>query len=237
MSDQLEDRLQAELDLLQSMYPEQIQWQPKARELSYIDSEHGNYTLRIPSGYLANELPEVLSASSSNRKQDLRDQLKQKIQVHETGEEILDSIVQSFEDLVENTASEPASGDNRPNDSNATLSLRSNEKATVIIYLHHLLNTNKRKQALSPPSPGVSGITKPGYPGVLIYAGPKHAVYEHVNELKQLNWAAFQVRLEDDVEWAFEHGERVKEIEGMGDVVREVGARRKETFMEAMRMK
>jgi len=106
----------------------------------------------------------------------------------------------------------------------------------VIIWLHHLLNTNKRKQALSPPA-GVSGVTKPGYPGVLIYAGPYDLVHEHVNELKGLNWQAFQVRLEDDEAWIFAHGSGVREMEAMKDVVAAIGDQRKDLFMEAMRMK
>ncbi|GAB7360777.1 hypothetical protein MBLNU230_g0764t1 [Neophaeotheca triangularis] len=231
--EELEDRLQAELDLLQSMYPDQIQWQPKARELSYTAPDRGSYILRIPSGYLTNELPEVLSANASNHKQDLRDQLKQKIQTYDTGEEILDSITQGFEELVDSAAPEPASEISAKSRDEPA---EQGKKATVAVWLHHLLNTNKRKQALSPGA-GVSGLTKPGYPGVLLYSGPAQAVYEHVNELKQLNWAAFQVRLEDDVEWTFAHGAGVKEVGGMGEVMTEVGLERKEMFMEAMRMK
>ena len=107
----------------------------------------------------------------------------------------------------------------------------------LIVWLHHLLNTNKRKQALSPSLPGVSGITKPGYPGVLIYSGSSEAVHEHVDALKQLNWQAFQVRYESDEAWTFTHGEGIKEVEAMKDVVAEVGSSNKDHFMEAMRMK
>jgi hypothetical protein len=41
-----------------------------------------------------------------------------------------------------------------------------------------------------------------------------------VNELKAQNWAAFQVRFEEEVEWKFAHGEGVKEVESMADVVK-----------------
>jgi hypothetical protein len=55
--------------------------------------------------------------------------------------------------------------------------------------------------------------------------------------LKGLQWAAFQVRLESEEEWVFGHGKGVKEMEGLGDVVNDVGEERKKAFMEAMRMK
>ncbi|CAK3909619.1 Trichoplein multi-domain [Lecanosticta acicola] len=98
------------------------------------------------------------------------------------------------------------------------------KKLTTIIYLHHLLNTTKRKQCLSPPpspssSSSISGITKPGYPGVLIYSGAAEEVREHVQGLKALNWQAFQVRLEVAEGWKFAHGEGMVEVERMSEVV------------------
>ena len=62
-------------------------------------------------------------------------------------------------------------------------------------------------------------------------------VNEHVNELKQLNWQAFQVRFQANEEWIFSHGKGVREVEAMKEVVAEVGDANKEQFMEAMRMK
>jgi hypothetical protein len=87
------------------------------------------------------------------------------------------------------------------------------------------------------PAASVSGVTKPGYPGVLVYSGPANAVREHVNELKGQNWAAFQVRMEADEAWEFAHGTGVKEVESMGDLVAEVGEARKEEFMQVMKIK
>ncbi|KAL2396967.1 hypothetical protein ABEF93_005331 [Exophiala dermatitidis] len=78
---------------------------------------------------------------------------------------------------------------------------------TVIIWLHHLLALSKRKLAVNPtvqtgpPSSsssssasGISGLTKPGYPGIMIFSGPRDLVDAHVAQLKGLNWQAFQVR-------------------------------------------
>lgn len=231
MASNSDERLRAEIDLLEAMYPDQVKYKAKSRELKYASTE-GTFILRLPSGYLINELPEVLSASIGKR--DARTQLKQHIQSWSPGEEGLDSLIATF---VELAASESASeSEVRSEAPNASERPSESSRATTIIWLHHLLNTNKRKLALS-PGPGVSGITKPGYPGVLIYSGPSQPVQDHVSELRQQNWQAFQVRLESDEEWAFAHGGGVREVESMGEVVDAVGQERKEEFMEAMRMK
>ena len=225
MSIEANDRLHSELELLQAIYPEQIQYQN--RELTYT-TDDTNLELRLPNGYLKDEHPEIILASAG--KQDLRNEAKKIILPLPIGEEILDAILLAFIDLArsklelqhtdeEDFIAEPISrGD-----------------LTIIIWLHHLLNTNKRKQCLSPDT-SVSGITKPGYPGVLIYSGPCDAVQGHIRELKQLNWAGFQVRFEIEEKWAFRHGEGVVEVEAMKDVVAELGEKR-EVFLECMRMK
>jgi hypothetical protein len=231
MSSEREERLENELNLLRAIYPELIQHDSHAAEVKY-ESEASSFTLRLPSGYLEDELPIVLSASIG--KLDAREPLRRKVKALNPGEEVLDSIVTAFNDLAEDLLRgiEADSGSLQPDSSE-----EEPRNATVIVWLHHLLNTNKRKQALSPSSPAVCGVTKPGYPGVLVYSGPSEAVRVHVNELKALNWQAFQVRLEADEEWQFAHGSGVKEVESMKEIVAEVGEAKKDAFLEAMRMK
>nr|POE48126.1 hypothetical protein CFP56_01454 [Quercus suber] len=250
--DDRKDRMAVEISLLESMYPEQIQYLIKAGDVSYKD-EPGSFTLRLPDGYLRDSLPEVIAARVGRA--DAREALKSAIISQcSPGEEILDSIIMIFHDVVrEKTATLEAhagsSKEEHRHRQNADENADSNKRATVIVYLHHLLNTNKRKQCSSPPL-AVSGVTKPGYPGVLIFSGSFDAVHEHVNELKALNWQAFQVRMELEEEWTFKHGEGVIEVESMGEVVKEVeegserggtgediGKRRKSEFLEAMKMK
>ena len=236
-----QDRLSTELSLLESMYPDnQITYNAKASELHYTSSETGAFTLRIPDSYLDETQPtrpEVLSARNSKSGTDLRNALKGYITTLAAGEEILDSIIYGFNDLASSSIPEsttPTTG--TAQDPSASQSTAPGS-ATVIIYLHHLLATSKRKLAISPTN--ISGVTKPGYPGVLIFSGPATDVWAHVNELKSLNWQAFQVRLESEEEWEFRHGKGVMEVEGMGDVVAEIDLQpgRKEMFMESMRMK
>jgi hypothetical protein len=152
------------------------------------------------------------------------------------GEEALDAIVAAFQQVVE---SAPATSDAN---SDTTAGANDNTSKTVIVWLHHLLNTNKRKIALLPPAatPSVCGITKPGYPGVLVYSGPSIAVTEHVNDLKAKNWQAFQVRYEDEELWHFAHGMGVIEVESMSQVVKDVetegaiGNTQKEKLLKAI---
>ena len=232
MPEEHDERLESEFSLLEAMYPHQVKYNPKARELKY-NVDRGSFRIRLPAGYLTDELPEVISANIG--REDGREILKETIAKCGVGEEVLDSIVSSFNELLDShhATEQP---DDRDNGKKLGLGAET-AKATVIVWLHHLLNTNKRKQALSPPSLEVSGLTKPGYPGVLVYSGSANGVHEHVNDLRQLNWQAFSIRLESDEEWMFQHGKGVKEFESMKDVVADISDDMKELFMEAMRMK
>lgn len=229
MSDAQDERLQNELSLLEAMYVDQIAFDQYSRELKYAN-ESGTFVLRVPDGYLRDQLPEVLSARIG--KDDRREQLRQQVNSLAIGEEVLDTVITAFNDCVDEQRSAASEAPVE-----AAPSITQAAKATVVVWLHHLLNTNKRKQALSPASSEVSGVTKPGYPGVLIYTGPAVAVHEHVNELKALNWQAFQIRLESQDEWPLSNEHGVREVESMKEVVATVGSAHKEDFMEAMRMK
>lgn len=231
---ELQDRLENEISLLGAMYPDQTTWDTHSRELRYT-SDGSNFVLRLPDDYLQTGLPIVLSATTQQH--DLRNTLKARLDELPRGEEVLDSIIVAFDELAADRDLEDATPDIPQKDKQGGYTWNESKKATVLVWLHHLLNTNKRKQALSPAHNTVSGVTKPGYPGVLLYSGPEAAVREHVNELKGLNWAAFQVRMESEEEWTFGHGGGVREVEGLGEVVAEIGEERKEEFMEAMRMK
>lgn len=224
MSSDIGERYNAEIELLKAMYLGQLE--EKDRELNFIPTQ-GHLQLRLPSQYLVDTLPEVIIASIG--RQDARDKMSEVILSCSKGEEILDTIILAFNDMA-------TSQSQCKDPENIHEKILSEAPATVIIWLHHLLNINKRKQCLSPPA-SVSGVTKPGYPGVLIYSGPSKAVHEHVHESRQLNWAAFQVRLEVETEWIFKHGIGMVEVESLKDVVLEVGEHNKETFLESMRIR
>lgn len=224
MAEEDPSRLDNEIELLIAIYPDQATYSPKSRELKFTQ-EQAALQLRIPDTYPESGLPDVLGATDAS-KHDIRTQTKAAIQALNLpeGEEALDAIISAFQQVISErleTSSISSAKSTKPTNQNDNSNL--DTKKTVIIWLHHLLNTNKRKLCLSPP---FAGITKPGYPGVLIYSGPVAAVDAHVSELKAQNWAAFQVRYEERVEWRFAHGEGVKEVESMADVVKllEVGS-------------
>ena len=236
MEDDNTTRVENEFALLEAMYPEEVVYIAKSKEVQY-NHAGSSLLLRLSDAYPEREQPQIISATNSS-KMDLRDKLKGTVASLPTGEEALDSFVNAFRELLDAEEAEAAlKGHSNHRMSNGTANLhRDAKKQTTIIWLHHLLNTNKRKLALSPLNDDISGISKPGYPGVLIFSGSASAVQEHVNILKQQNWAAFQVRYEDATEWKFEHGSAVKEVESMAEIVKDVGDR-KDEFLDAMRMR
>jgi hypothetical protein len=243
MSDEGPTRLETELELLEAMYPDQTHYSPKSRELKFSDS-YASLLLRLPESYPEAGLPDVISATDA-AKNDLRTRIRSAVKelALAEGDEALDAIIAAFQQSLESVPSQsgPAK-DNGP----ATLAQANiNSSKTVIVWLHHLLNTNKRKLTLSPPPSNrpVSGLTKPGYPGILLYSGPSSAVTEHVNTLKAQNWQAFQVRYEEEELWHFAHGTGVKEMESMSEIVKGVevedgiGKKQKEELLKAIGIK
>lgn len=232
-----QERVTAEIELLKSMYPDEVIFDEHLGDLTFV-SQQAKLVIRLPQDYPSSSRPDVVSASTKGTNHvDLRSQMKQSIGSLVVGEEALDSVISSFVELVDKHVEAESNQPVPANGASKDGSADSGSNKTTLIWLHHLLNTNKRKQALAASDPTISGISKPGYPGVLIFSGPQANVDEHVNGLKQLSWAAFQIRLEEDEEWIYQHGHGVKEVESMGDVVKEIGEQRKVTFLETMKMK
>ncbi|GAA5997175.1 uncharacterized protein JCM10292_000077 [Rhodotorula paludigena] len=70
---------------------------------------------------------------------------------------------------------------------------------TVLLWSHHLLATSKRKDIVAWSTElELYGLSKPGYPGVIIVEGLAHNADEFVYRIKQLQWKALQVRCELD---------------------------------------
>ncbi|KAF9735581.1 hypothetical protein PMIN02_009967 [Paraphaeosphaeria minitans] len=227
-----ESRLEMELELLQAMYPEQVAYDSKSRDLKFTDDGGALLQLRIPENYPQSGFPDVLGARDA-RKNDLREKVRSAIKDDPRlakGEEALDAIIASFQAVVD-TKSVLVHSENINELSDTTASYK-----TVIIWLHHLLALSKRKLALSPIS--ISGITKPGYPGIMLFSGPTVLVTDHVNTLKAENWQAFQVRYEDAELWTFEHRNGIREVETMAEVVKGLQEEnRRDEFLKAVGIK
>ncbi|KAF2241776.1 hypothetical protein BU26DRAFT_524929 [Trematosphaeria pertusa] len=241
-------RFGMELELLGAMYPDQIGFNSKRRELKFTDRS-AVLQLRIPELYPEVGSPDIVSARDAT-KNDVRDRTKAGIRTLRLaeGEEALDAIIACFQRIIKDTNDTTTTHTGTDSSTIASTSSSSAPEPgkTVVIWLHHLLALSKRKLALSHPS--LSGVTKPGYPGVMVFSGTAPAVAGHVNTLKAENWQAFQVRYEGDERWKFAHGEGIREVESMAEVVKDVeggdaeagaegGARRKEEFLRAVGIK
>lgn len=232
------ERFHNELGLMEAMYPDDISFDAKSQEVIF-SPEDGKVVLRIPPGYPSIEQPVVISAAHGHS--DLRDEISKQIRDLPVGEESLDAICLAFSHLVQTADGEKKKTTSVAENDTSTVN---DTPITVIIWLHHLLSTTKRKAILDPPGSAVSGISKPGYPGVLIFTGLADRVHSHVRSLREMNWQAFQIRAELDEEWQFRHGTGMAEVETMGAVVDSimegsegVEKKRKEVFLQAMKMK
>src|SRR5688572_20133294 len=112
--DDVADRLAAELDLLQAMYPEALTYSPTRREVKYrhhsvSDSpslDGGILVLRIPDTYPVQGLPTVISATGPS-KIDLRSPVTETFgKLNLTlGEEALDVYINAFQDVLSSQTS------------------------------------------------------------------------------------------------------------------------------------
>lgn len=130
-------------------------------------------------------------------------------------EERLLEIVQSFIDHIASQSSPiPAMGT-----SEATQSCSNNTNSIVLIWFHHLLSTTKRKAILALQS--LRGISKPGYPGILVLQGPKDILKDAITELKGMRWQAMQIRAEIE-NHEKQLGEGIHEVETVAAVVEQM---------------
>ena len=105
----------------------------------------------------------------------------------------------------------------------------------ILIWFHHLLSTAKRKAILAFQS--VRGISKPGYPGILVLQGSRNVLDVTVADLKVMRWQAMQVRGEIEGHEKY-LDEGIREVETVAEVVEEMeslGLR--DWCLSALRMK
>lgn len=173
------DRLGAETSLLEAMYSDAVlSYDRTTQELSFKPSagSGSRLILRLPDGYPASKSPPQVVLASDANKQDRRAQmtgfLKDLTADSSDGEyeevgEILDQVIERFNEITESTTLDEHT---QPTGNN---SISTSPSKTVIVWLHHLLATSKRKLALHPsnsPTGAVSGLTKPGYPGIVSFS-------------------------------------------------------------------
>ena len=133
----------------------------------------------------------------------------------DSSEERLLELVESFISFIPSlTQSEQP-----PQTSRCTASSVESKKSPIfiiLIWFHHLLSTTKRKSILALDS--LRGVSKPGYPGILILQGQKDLLDDAVTELKGMRWQAMQVRAELEFdEKRLDPG--IHEVESVAEVV------------------
>ena len=265
-------RLEDELGLLKEMYPHHITFDSKSRDFSYTspNSPNANLVLRLPDKYpVTEDEPQIILARDKS-KNDVRDKVRKAFDVlgvYGANMEILDILIERFEAVTADTMQVGLAAviDGKEygfHHKSVEFDLRSKlQPRTVIIWLHHLLATNKRKLAVSLSlnttilvgdqfTPlEISGVTKPGYPGIMIFSGRSDLVDAHVRELKGLNWQAFQIRYDSAdgdgknqkvaTQWEFSccRG-KIVEVETMAQIVQNiVDEENKQIFLKAVGVK
>jgi hypothetical protein len=239
------ERLADELALLEAMYPGQVRWESRGREVTFVGAEHGDgsrsrLVLRVPEKYPDEGQPEVLEAQGGRRRDErewVRELLCREAGSEGLGREVLDVVIGEWVEMVGTGGDEVGGRENEGGAEDEEQEETGSDVKTTVIWLHHLLATSKRKLAIKPTTlqDKVTGITKPGYPGVMVFSGQKKAVENHVAELKGLNWQAFAIRYEADELWKFEKG--IKEVETMAEVVQSIEEGRREGFLKAVGVK
>jgi hypothetical protein len=251
-------RLHDELALLDAMYPGHVSFNPRSRDFKYTStgSDGAAFVVRVPEKYpVGHDADPLIISASDHLKRDIRDTLGQalgSLVPDEKQGELLDLVISLFEQAAAVAKKEEVKQDGGEK---STTNIRSK---TVVIWLHHLLATSKRKLAVSPTTkatvdPGatpdsVSGITKPGYPGIMVFSGRSDLVDAHVRELKDLNWQAFQIRYDSAEErpdpgtnrgWDFTHGQTtIVEVQTMAEVVGAIATEEnRKIFLQAVGVK
>lgn len=175
--------------------------------------------LALPASYPSNGQPIVgVSAQhvSESQLQSLQTALSTILDglVSSTEERLL-QIIESFREHIHTILTQPAIDAVDPNATATTEPISITPTVVVLIWFHHLLSTTKRKAIKSLES--LCGISKPGYPGILVLQGPKPALDEAITELKSMRWQAMQVRGEIECEKELESG--IHEVEKVAEVV------------------
>ncbi|CAG8498143.1 2184_t:CDS:2 [Dentiscutata heterogama] len=84
----------------------------------------------------------------------------------------------------------------------------------ILIWTHHLLSLEKRKCVCRWANElGIWGLSKPGYPGIIIVEGLYDNVQDYISRLKNLKWQAITIRSEESEVYnspLHNHGEFVK---------------------------
>ena len=81
------------------------------------------------------------------------------------------------------------------------------------IYSHHIIASSKRSAVCQTANElGLSGLSKIGWPGVIVFEGDEEACKEAVRFLSSLRWKQFVVRGEEVLKIKYEDGETLDSL-------------------------
>ncbi|KAK8182832.1 hypothetical protein BC567DRAFT_66334 [Phyllosticta citribraziliensis] len=218
-----------------------------------VDESH-TLSFVLPTAYPEASLPQVFlsfgEAIRNDERRHLRSALRDIVQKQELGIECVDLIIGdlrlALEDVkvASNDALKSASqqSDDGPN-THEPQGLR------VVLWMHHLLATSKRRAIVQMSrESGLSGFSRPGYPGSVYVEGEADDVRSFVDELKTMRWQAIQERASESCSMSaltlVSSGTKgIQEVHGLGDIAErlkshgEKGTDVANFYLESMKIK
>ncbi|EKG12687.1 hypothetical protein MPH_10186 [Macrophomina phaseolina MS6] len=235
-----------EIALLQSMYPEELRVvkQPTTPADDFeidirLDAGHELSFVLSPHSYPASSVPQVFASFGPNvsngvRKR-LRARLRDIVDQQEAGIECVDLIISDFRQALDDLHAAACHGAAQRH-YDAPEEARQSEGLRVVLWMHHLLATSKRRAIVQLSKElGLGGFSKPGYPGSVYVEGEASAVRAFVDELKvrlrqaqdvlfmltaqTMRWQAIQERASESVPLAsIALAPGIQEVQGLGNV-------------------
>ncbi|KAF9639168.1 hypothetical protein BFW01_g10065 [Lasiodiplodia theobromae] len=184
-----------EVTLLESMYPEELQIikHPKSQDDDFeleirLDPAHSLSFILSSQTYPASSGPQVFLSFGSDVPNDSRRQLRAHLRDivdrQEPGIECVDLIIGDFRQTLDDFNAS-AQDDAQRAGQQASLNASQDQALRVVLWMHHLLATSKRRAIVQLSKElGLGGFSKPGYPGSVFAEGEATAVRTFVDELK-----------------------------------------------------
>ncbi|KAH7025590.1 hypothetical protein B0J12DRAFT_585010 [Macrophomina phaseolina] len=212
------------------MYPEELRVvkQPTTPADDFeidirLDAGHELSFVLSPRSYPASSVPQVFASfgpnvSNGERKR-LRARLRDIVGQQEAGIECVDLIISDFRQALDDLHAAACHGAAQRH-YDAPKEARQSEGLRVVLWMHHLLATSKRRAIVQLSKElGLGGFSKPGYPGSVYVEGEASAVRAFVDELKTMRWQAIQERASESVPLAsIALAPGIQEVQGLGNV-------------------
>ncbi|KAK7543877.1 hypothetical protein IWX49DRAFT_145374 [Phyllosticta citricarpa] len=254
------ERQRNEIALLESMYPEEFLMIKDAQSLEEdiefeikVDASH-TLSFIMPASYPESSHPQVFLSFGEDIENDERRHfraiLRDIIQKQELGIECVDLIIGDLRLALEDVkvASDHALK-SASKHSNEGPTVHEPEGLRVVLWMHHLLATSKRRAIVQMSREScLAGYSRPGYPGSVYVEGEADNVRSFVDELKTMRWQAIQERASESCPMSaltlISAGMKgIQEVQGLGEMAEglkshgEKGSEVASFYLESMKIK